>query len=84
MFDYPSINQFEKKLERFLTYWDNNDQTNLNHTKKKQFLELVDSYNSKSTQKLTLRPYSNYIIRYLFDKDCLDKMIQNIDLLFAA
>jgi hypothetical protein len=84
MFDYPSINQFEKKLDRFLTFWDNNDQTNLNHTKKKQFLELVNSYNSKSTQKLTLRPYSNYIIRYLFDKDCLDKMIQNIDLLFAA
>ena len=28
---------------------------------------------------LTLRPFSNYIIRYLFDENYFDKMIENIE-----
>ena len=92
MFDYPSAEQFEKKLDRFLTFWDNIDQTiqtdpnipseQTNLAKKKEFLNLINEYNSRAKQKITLRPYSNYIIRYLFEKNHLDLMIQNIDLLF--
>lgn len=28
---------------------------------------------------LTLRPFSNYVIRYLFDEEYLTKMIENIN-----
>ena len=86
MFDYPSAEQFEKKLDRFLTFWNNIDQTKPSDpnylTKKKEFLNLINEHNYRAKQKLTLRPYSNYIIRYLFEKNHMDLMIQNIDLLF--
>jgi hypothetical protein len=40
---------------------------------KEVFLELV------AEKKVTVRPFVNYVIRYLFDDNCLDNMIKNID-----
>lgn len=68
-FNYPVKEQFSSKLDRFLTIKDN-----VSEDKKNEFIDLVMKKSS-----LTLRPFSNYIIRYLFDDDCLDKMIANIE-----
>ena len=68
-FYYPVKEQFSSKLDRFLTIKDN-----VSGDKKNEFIDLV-----MKKSNLTLRPFSNYIIRYLFDDDCLDKMIANIE-----
>ncbi len=67
-FYYPTKEQFINKLDRFLTI-----KTNINEDKRNEFINLVIT-----KPNLTLRPFSNYIIRYLFDEDYLDKMITNI------
>ena len=67
-FSFPTIDIFRGKLERLLSfheYYDND--------KKEVFLELVVE------KKVTVRPFVNYVIRYLFDDNCLDNMIKNID-----
>ena len=69
-FYYPIREHFSKKLDRFLTI-----KENVLEDKKNEFINLV--MDKKTT--LTLRPFSNYVIRYLFDNDYLDKMIANID-----
>lgn len=43
----------------------------LDESKMDMFIDLVDG-------KVTLRPFVNYVIRYLFDEDYLDAMIANI------
>lgn len=66
-FYFPTIEIFRGKLRRFLTFhstYDNN--------KAEEFLELV------MKQNVTVRPFVNYVIRYLFEPDCLDQMIKNI------
>ena len=73
-FYYPSIEDFRNKLCRFLTYWPNVDTEKINI-----FINLLNDKNMQSEIKLTLRPFANYIIRYLFDENCLDQMIENID-----
>lgn len=67
-FDFPTIEIFRGKLERLLSFYENYD-----NDKKEVFLELV------MEKKITVRPFVNYVIRYLFDENCLDNMIQNID-----
>lgn len=67
-FDFPTIDIFRGKLERLLSFYENYD-----NDKKEIFLELVVS------KKITVRPFVNYVIRYLFDDNCLDNMIKNID-----
>lgn len=73
-FHYPTVDDFKNKLNRFLTYWPNVDEEKVN-----TFIDLLNERNSKSEIKLTLRPFANYIIRYLFDENCLDQMIENIN-----
>ena len=67
-FYYPSKEQFINKLDRFLTI-----KENINEDKRNEFINLVIK-----KPNLTLRPFSNYVIRYLFDDDYMDKMITNI------
>jgi AAA+ superfamily predicted ATPase len=67
-FYYPSEEQFINKLDRFLTI-----KENINEDKRNEFINLVIK-----KPNLTLRPFSNYVIRYLFDEDYMDKMITNI------
>jgi len=56
------------KFERLLSFHETYD-----NEKKEKFLELV------MEKKVTVRPFVNYVIRYLFDEDCLDTMIKNIN-----
>jgi AAA+ superfamily predicted ATPase len=73
-FYYPTIEDFKNKLNRFLTYW-----TNIDKEKANAFINLLNERNIQAEIKLTLRPFANYIIRYLFDENCLDQMIENIN-----
>lgn len=70
-FDVPDDDGFTKKIDRLLTC-KKIDEIDLE--KKKRFISLVSKKES-----VTLRPFTNYVIRYLFDEDYLDKMIENID-----
>lgn len=72
-FDYPDRSHFESKLNRLLTFLPYVDQE-----KKEIFINLLCDKNFEEN-KLTLRPFTSYIIRYLFDENCLDKLIENID-----
>ncbi len=66
-FIFQQFKFFKGKLHRFLTFhsaYDNN--------KAEEFLELV------MKQNVTVRPFVNYVIRYLFEPDCLYQMIKNI------
>ncbi len=68
-FYYPNREQFVCKLNRFLTIKDDVDED-----KKNKFIDLV-----MTKENLTLRPFSNYVIRYLFEEEYLTKMIENIN-----
>ncbi len=68
VFTLPTIDIFRGKLERFLSFYENYD-----NDKKEKFLQLV------MNKKITVRPFVNYVIRYLFDENYLDNMIKNID-----
>jgi predicted AAA+ superfamily ATPase len=67
-FHYPDRNIFEKKLERFLSFHESYDKE-----KAKEFVDLVIEKN------ITVRPFVNYVIRYLFDENHLENMIAHID-----
>ena len=74
-FDYPNQEHFLAKLNRLLTY-----HHTINDEKKEQFMTLFNEMNKN--KNITLRPFTTFIIRYLFDDNCLDKMIENINELF--
>ena len=82
-FFYPSIDDFSDKLNRFLTYWESKEWHEANIDKKNVFINMLNEKNNElfnlKKHKLTLRPFSNYIIRYLFEENCLDQMIKNIN-----
>ncbi|AYV83481.1 MAG: AAA family ATPase [Hyperionvirus sp.] len=67
-FDYPSLAMFRAKLMRFLTYRKDavNDQDKI-----EKFLNLVE------TKKITMRPFVNYCIRYLFEENYIDEMVKH-------
>ncbi len=66
-FYYPTFEIFRKKLNRFLSYHSSYDDA-----KADEFVKMVIE------QKITVRPFVNYVVRYLFEPDCLDQMIANI------
>jgi hypothetical protein len=67
-FYFPTIHIFRSKLHRLLTFYETYDVE-----KVETLLELVIK------KKITVRPFVNYVVRYLFDEHCLDSMIKNID-----
>jgi hypothetical protein len=67
-FYFPTIEIFRGKLQRLLTFYEKYD-----IDKAEKLLELV------MKKKITVRPFVNYVVRYLFDEHCLDAMIRNID-----
>jgi hypothetical protein len=67
-FFFPDKNIFKSKLERFLSFYESYDSE-----KADKFLDMV------CAKKITVRPFVNYIIRYLFDSNYLDAMIENIN-----
>lgn len=67
-FDYPLKEHFNEKLKQLLSFHESYDETLAS-----QFIDLVAKKN------ITLRPFTNYVIRYLFDENFLQLMIEHID-----
>ena len=84
-FGYPTREMFRAKLLKLLIISKLNEDNNLNEElilnefsnglgeKFDRFLDLVLDKN------ITLRPFTSYCIRYLFNDNCLDDMIENIN-----
>jgi predicted AAA+ superfamily ATPase len=66
---YPIKEHFIVKLNLLLSFYD----TPFDEDKINTFIDLVINKN------VTLRPFTNYVIRYLFDEDVLNKLIDNIN-----
>jgi predicted AAA+ superfamily ATPase len=89
-FGYPDREMFRDKLLKLLIISKFNENSDLNveniYTelmqkdieKIERFLDLIVDKN------ITLRPFTSYCIRYLFNKNCLDDMIENIQDLIGS
>ncbi len=71
-FYWPTKNIFNDKLMRLLSYHTSNGKT-LDIEKVNKFLDLI------LTKHITVRPFVNYVIRYLFEDNYMDQLIENID-----
>jgi hypothetical protein len=71
-FELPTIDMFRHKLQRLLSYHQSYDQELA-----ERYLALV--IEKKNSCNLTLRPFVGYTLRYLFDDDYLNKLIENIE-----
>jgi hypothetical protein len=67
-FGMPTREVFKGKLERFLSFYETYDTEKVEH-----LLDLV------MIKNITVRPFVNFVIRYLFDDKCLDIMIEKIN-----
>jgi hypothetical protein len=67
-FEAPTRDMFEQKLKKIFTY-----KTDIDTDKMNKYLDLVDGKN------ISLRQFTKYTIRYLFDDEYLDNMIKNIN-----
>ena len=81
-FYYPCIDMFRDKLMKLLTI---REDLNINNDKINEFLELIKpncnydlnaSYTS-NIKNITLRPYTSYLIKYLFNDTFYDDIIVN-------
>jgi hypothetical protein len=66
-FTQPTYDIFKDKIKKLLSFYENIDEEKLD-----TFLKLI------LDKKITLRPFVTYVIRYMFDENYLDKMINNI------
>lgn len=66
---YPTGEHFIAKLKQLLSFYD----TEFDINKINKFINLIINKN------ITLRPFTNYVIRYLFEDNVLDKLIDNIN-----
>ena len=66
-FQKPSRSIFEDKLKKLLSFYEIYDQYKFD-----TFIDMIIEKN------ITIRPFTNYIIRYMFNKNFLDSMIENI------
>ena len=77
-FGYPGIEMFRDKLIKLIAIRENND---VDYDKIKQFLQLIQprcGYQGKPLETLiTLRPFTSYIIKYLFNDTFYDDIIAN-------
>lgn len=83
-FGYPTREMFRAKLQKLLIISKLNENGEINETevisefttvlyeKMERFLDLVIDKN------ITLRPFTSYCIRYLFNENCLDDMTENV------
>lgn len=69
-FYFPDKNIFKSKLERFLTFY---EPSLIDTEKVDKFVELAHA------KGCTVRPFVNYVVRYLFEPNHLDMMISHID-----
>lgn len=71
-FDYPNSEMFRNKLMKLLSVTSINFEDEVVKENIDKFIGLVTGNN------ITLRPFTAYCIRYLFDKNSILKMIENI------
>ena len=69
-FDYPNSEMFRDKINKLLSVTKINIEEN--REKIDHFISLVIDKN------ITLRPFTSYCIRHLFNENCIDDLIQNI------
>ena len=70
-FDYPDSEMFRNKLNKLLSITEIDLEAN--REKLDHFISLIiDKY-------ITLRPFTAYCVRYLFNEDFFDKIIENIN-----
>lgn len=79
-FDYPDESMFRNKLLKLLSIIELNfDFANESNIEKvNKFISLIIDKN------ITLRPFTSYCIRYLFNENCLDEMIENVNSLIQG
>ena len=70
-FGFPTRAMMETKLRRLLTFWTNQRQV-LDETKIQTLLA------SPSLEGITLRPWTNFIVRHMFHADYMDRMLSKI------
>lgn len=70
-FDYPDSEMFRNKINKLLSITDIDLEAN--REKLEQFLLLIENKN------ITLRPFTAYCVRYLFNEDFFDKIIENVN-----
>lgn len=66
-FEKPTKEMLSQKFDRFASFYDNID-----IDKRNKFIDMIVKY------QITMRPFSNYIVRYLFEENWQDKLIDNI------
>jgi SpoVK/Ycf46/Vps4 family AAA+-type ATPase len=78
LFNKPDRSQFENKLNTLLKYFNYVDKKELleDHVNKDKLNTFIDKIMEKN---ITLRPFTNYVIRYLFDNEFFDNLLDNID-----
>jgi AAA+ superfamily predicted ATPase len=69
-FDYPNFEMFRDKINKLLSVTKINIEEN--REKIDHFISLVID------KSITLRPFTSYCIRYLFNENCIDDLVQNI------
>ena len=70
MFEFTKPNRliFENKLKKLLSFYNSYDDIKFN-----TFIELILEKN------ISVRHFTNYVIRYMFEENFLDSMIYNIE-----
>lgn len=75
-FDYPDSEMFRNKLLKLLSISNINVEDSSNK---------IDVFISQIIDKnITLRPFTAYCIRYLFNDNCLDDMVENVNILIEG
>lgn len=70
-FGYPTADMFRDKIYKLLSVTKVNIGENIEKIDK--FVSLIEN------KDLTLRPFTSYCIRYLFNDNCIDDLIENIN-----
>lgn len=70
-FDYPDSEMFRNKINKLLSITDIDLEAN--REKFDKFILLI------SDKNITLRPFTAYCVRYLFNEDFFDKIIENVN-----
>lgn len=73
-FGYPDIDMFRDKLKRLLSYYENSIECNkVDDSRMEHYLDLIIFKN------ITMRPFVNYTLRYMFEDNFMDMLINNIN-----
>jgi hypothetical protein len=75
-FTYPTEVMYVEKLKKLLVFYQ--DKGGYDQDLFNKFIKTIMIKNQDSAKPITLRPFVSYCLRYLFDDNCLQEMIENI------